>query len=76
MLLGLKKRGFGKDLWNGFGGKVEKNETITEGALRELKEECGITAINHFFIALMHFYIDDLELWVHVFKSHEYSGDI
>jgi len=28
MLLGLKKRGFGKDKWNGFGGKVEANESI------------------------------------------------
>ena len=33
-LLGLKKRGFGKGRWNGFGGKVEKGETIVEGAKR------------------------------------------
>lgn len=34
ILLGLKKRGFGEGKWNGFGGKVEKDETVTEGAVR------------------------------------------
>jgi 8-oxo-dGTP diphosphatase/2-hydroxy-dATP diphosphatase len=28
ILLGFKKRGFGKNKWNGFGGKVEEGETI------------------------------------------------
>ena len=27
VLLGMKKRGFGVDKWNGFGGKVEVGET-------------------------------------------------
>ena len=55
ILLGMKKRGFGqgrlvsriKQLeietfnprWNGFGGKVEKGESVAEGAARELLEE-------------------------------------
>ncbi|XP_047024343.1 oxidized purine nucleoside triphosphate hydrolase-like [Helicoverpa zea] len=43
ILLGLKKRGFGMNKWNGFGGKVEPNETILEAAARELKEECCLT---------------------------------
>lgn len=34
ILLGLKKKGLDQGLWNGFGGKVEKNESILEGALR------------------------------------------
>ena len=34
VLLGYKKRGFGKDKYNGFGGKVEKNESILECAIR------------------------------------------
>ena len=40
VLLGLKKRGFGVNKWNGFGGKVEPNETVIDAAARELKEEC------------------------------------
>jgi len=34
ILLGLKKRGFGSGKWNGFGGKVEANESIEEAAKR------------------------------------------
>ncbi len=46
MLLGLKKRGFGKGLWNGFGGRIKKGEDIEVAALRELKEEVGIEALD------------------------------
>lgn len=28
LLLGMKKRGFGSGKYNGFGGKVEKGETV------------------------------------------------
>ena len=34
VLLGYKKRGFAHGRWNGFGGKVEPNETIREAAVR------------------------------------------
>lgn len=34
ILLGMKNRGMGKGKWNGFGGKVEPDETIDEGAKR------------------------------------------
>jgi 8-oxo-dGTP diphosphatase len=44
ILLGLKKKGFGKGKLNGFGGKVSGSETIEEAALRELEEETGVQA--------------------------------
>ena len=34
LLLGMKKRGFGAGKWNGFGGKVDPEETILQGAVR------------------------------------------
>lgn len=34
VLLGMKKRGFGAGRWNGFGGKVDRDETIEEAAKR------------------------------------------
>lgn len=34
VLLGLKKRGFGEGLWNGFGGKVNPEEEIVDAAVR------------------------------------------
>lgn len=41
VLLGLKKRGFGVNKFNGFGGKLEPGETMAECASRELHEESG-----------------------------------
>ncbi len=34
ILLGRKKRGFGKEKWNGFGGKIDAGETFRECAVR------------------------------------------
>ena len=41
--LAMKKRGFGKGRWNGVGGKVEAGETIEAAAMREAREEIGVT---------------------------------
>ena len=47
VMLGMKKRGFGQGKYNGFGGKLEPNETVEEAAVRELEEESGvITEVN------------------------------
>ena len=43
ILLAMKKRGFGVDKWNGVGGKIEANETPSLAAIRECKEEIGVT---------------------------------
>lgn len=44
ILLGRKRRGMGFGKWNGFGGKLEPGETMRQCAVRELQEECGLTA--------------------------------
>ena len=81
VLLGLKKRGFGEGLWNGFGGKVNEGETILEGAIRELNEESGLTGKNLEKVALLYFDFEkDLgkykELEIHVFKTSTFEGEI
>ena len=43
LLLGMKKRGFGVGKWNGYGGKLFEGETPEEAAVREIREESGIT---------------------------------
>ena len=76
LLLGYKKRGFGSDKWNGFGGKVEKNETIVQGAMRELREECGLTGLNPKFLAILEFYLGDKHFLIHLFTVFDFEGEI
>ena len=77
ILLGMKKRGFGVGRWNGFGGKIEDNETIEEGAIRELKEEAGIIPTKMKKIGILEFsFQDDPKiLETHIFKIYEFTGE-
>ena len=73
ILLGHKQRGFGTGLFNGFGGKLEANESLLEGAQRELLEETGIDVPLEDLISVgtLHFTFDDAvdyEMEVHVFR--------
>lgn len=52
VLLGKRKSNYAKNKWNGFGGKVEHNESLEEAAVREVYEECGVT-INKNDLILM-----------------------
>ena len=49
VLLGFKKRGFGKFKWNGLGGKANSNETLVEAAKRLVKK-CMDLKIKFFSI--------------------------
>ncbi len=77
LLLGMKKRGFGVGRWNGFGGKVEESETIEEGALRELKEEAGIEAmeLEKFGVLEFSFKNEPKILEAHIFKVTNFTGE-
>jgi ADP-ribose pyrophosphatase YjhB (NUDIX family) len=74
ILLGLKKRGFGEGLYNGFGGKVEEGEDIESAMRRELKEETGLVACVYQKLGILTFYYSDRAMVVHVFKVMEYEG--
>ncbi|EKM51561.1 uncharacterized protein PHACADRAFT_187006 [Phanerochaete carnosa HHB-10118-sp] len=77
ILLGYKKRGFGKDLYNGFGGKVEPQETPLEAAVREMQEEAGITAPLK-KCGTLFFVCEDIDHAFHIdiFVADEYTGAI
>ena len=77
ILLGMKKRGFGAGRWNGFGGKVEPNETIEDAAKRELKEECEITAVKMEKVGLIDFKFENDQkiLETHIFYISEFLGN-
>jgi len=76
ILLGMKKRRFGVGQWNGFGGKVEEGETIEEAAIRELKEESGLHAldISKRGILIFEFENDPIVLEVHLFRVSKFKG--
>jgi 8-oxo-dGTP diphosphatase/2-hydroxy-dATP diphosphatase len=77
VLLGMKKRGFGKGRWNGFGGKVESGETIEEAAKREVFEEVSLQVQNMEKAGELTFTFADREgqLLVHVFRVDSYEGE-
>lgn len=76
ILLGVKKRGFGIGRWNGFGGKVEQGETIEEAAMRELKEEVGIEALEMTKMGVLDFEFenDPKILETHIFYITKFKG--
>ena len=78
LLLGLKKRGFGVDKYNGFGGKVESGETMREAAVRELKEESGLHANALRMRGTLLFYMRDSSkiMNVGVYECTDFSGDL
>lgn len=77
VLLGMKKRGFGMGKWNGFGGKVNEDESIREAAIREIKEEAGIEVKDLIKMGIIDFeFKGNTEIAVvHIFKSENFVGN-
>ena len=63
VLLAMKKRGFGKDRWNGVGGKLNPNEKIEEAAVRETQEEIGVIPLDIEKRAVLNFYFPHNPVW-------------
>ncbi len=77
ILLIEKKRGLGKGLYNGVGGKVEKGETPIQAAIRECKEEIGVEPKNVKWRGVIEFINDgSVYSYVHVFIADDYHGEI
>jgi ADP-ribose pyrophosphatase YjhB (NUDIX family) len=78
ILLAMKKKKFGIGKYNGFGGKVEKGETITQAAIRETFEEGNINVINPKKIGEILFKFEEGEEdhLVHFFKAEDYNGEL
>ena len=78
----MKKRGPGSGFWNGAGGKVEAGEGIEQAAIREVREEVGISPIALRKVAILDFYFPEVapeKDWsqrAHVFLAKEWEGTV
>lgn len=79
ILLGKKKRGLGVGRYNGFGGKPIGKEIPTQAAIRETKEEVGMTPCELTHVANLRFrsktYGPLKDLYVYVFTSSRFENE-
>ena len=78
MCLAQKKRGFGAGYWNGYGGKIEMDETPKQSAVREVREESSVTVnkqnLSH--VANLKFYfVDGAEVNVAAYIATKWEGE-
>jgi 8-oxo-dGTP diphosphatase len=77
VLLIRKKRGLGAGKINGPGGRFEPGETALECAIRETREEVGLTPHELDYRGDNRFqFVDGYSIHVHVFVSTSYSGQL
>ena len=72
-----KKNDMNKDKYVGIGGKLEENETPFDCALREIKEEAGITPINLLYRGIVTFVSNVYGTEkMHLFTASDFVGEI
>ena len=77
ILLIRKKRGLGAGKINGPGGRLEKGETALESAVRETREEVGVTPTDLEHIGELFFqFLDGYKLHVAVFAAGGCVGEL
>ena len=64
--------------WNGLGGKLEPGETPEECAIREIREETGLTVTNPILKGILTFpdFAKDEDWYAFVFLAHEMEGEL
>ncbi len=66
-----------KDKWIGVGGKFMDKESPEECALREIKEETGLTVTSYRYRGIVTFVSDEWETeYMHLFTADGFFGDI
>lgn len=68
-----------KNDWKGFtlpGGHIERNESIVDAVIREMKEETGLTIRNPRLCGVKQFPIENGRYLVFLFHTDEFSGEV
>jgi mutator protein MutT len=79
LLMIEKKRGQGAGKWNVPGGKIAHGETAEAAAIRETREETGITPLAVKQAGLLEFYFPESDSWDNtctVFTAENFSGSL
>lgn len=65
-----------RGLWNSPGGRLENGESIIEGAIREIKEECGLDVNVLGLLNVTHLVMDDNDRVIFNFLTEPINDDI
>lgn len=72
-----KENDINRDKWIGVGGKLEKDESPEEGAVREVLEETGLRLTSWRYRGLVTFTSDEYEgEYMHLFTADGFEGQI
>lgn len=73
-----KKNDYHEGKWNGLGGKFEQGESPEQCAIREVREESGLTMLNPHMAGFITFpMFDGKDDWyVFLFRCDEFTGDL
>lgn len=72
-----KQNDLNRDKWIGIGGKFEENESPEECAVREVKEETGLSLGNLEFRGIVTFVSDSsFSEYMHIFWTDDFSGTL
>lgn len=81
ILLAMKKRGFGANLYNGVGGKIDPGETEEQALIRECQEEVNVTPTEYEKVAQHDFVMDaddpakTWHMYVHAYTATAWEGE-
>lgn len=73
-----KENDMHKGKWNGLGGKLEPGETPEECAIREIREESGLRAVNPMLKGLLTFpaFAAEEDWYTFVFLVEAFEGEL